>query len=184
MKTYIALLRGINVSGHRLIKMDLLRKSCESLGLKDVTTYLQSGNVIFISEDKEPAELATSITRQIEKDFGFNVPVLALSVGNLKQIIDGNLLAKDNQRDHAFLHVTFLHSKPDKVDLRSIEEKKLEGEEISFTDRAVYLYCPKGYGSTKLNNSFLEARLKVEATTRNWKTTNELLRTATSVLLN
>jgi uncharacterized protein (DUF1697 family) len=178
MTTNISILRGINVGGHRLMRMEDLRKCYEKLGFRNVTTYLQSGNVIFISEDKEPAELATSITRQIEKDFGFTVPVLALSVGNLKRIIDGNLLAKDNERNHAFLHVTFLHSKPGKADLSSIAEKKLDGEEISFTDRAVYLYCPKGYGSTKLNNSFLETRLKVEATTRNWKTTTELLRIA------
>ena len=178
MKIFIALLRGINVSGHRIIKMDLLRKSCESLGLKDVTTYLQSGNIIFTSKDSKPEALADLIMLEIEKDFGFHVPALVLPVDDLRQIVDRNPFAGNNEMETAFLHVTFLHSKPGKVDLSSIAVKKLEGEEISYTDRAVYLYCPKGYGITKLNNSFLEARLKVEATTRNWKTTNELLRTA------
>lgn len=71
-----------------------------------------------------------------------------------------------------------LSSKPQKIDFNTIEEKKLSGEEISFTDNAVYLYCPNGYGKSKLTNSFLETKLKVAATTRNWKTTNELLKIA------
>jgi len=71
-----------------------------------------------------------------------------------------------------------LSSKPDRYNQSSIEEWKQNGEEVFFTDSAVYLYCPNGYGRTKLNNNFLEAKLKVGATTRNWKTTNELFKIA------
>lgn len=178
MTTYISILRGINVSGQKLIKMDILRKSYENLGFHSVTTYVQSGNVIFTSKTAKPEELVQTITRQIEKDFGFNVPVIVLSIDGLKHIIDNNPFVTDSNKDKTFLHVTFLSSKSDKFDLNIIEEKKLNGEEISISDNAVYLYCPNGYGKSKLSNSFLETKLKVGATTRNWKTTNELLKIA------
>lgn len=181
MTTYISILRGINVSGQKLIKMDALRKSYESLGFGNVTTYLQSGNIIFTGKDAEPDELAQTISGQIEKDFGFQVPVIVLSIDKLQQIINGNPFAKESDKNKTFLHVTFLSSPPDKYDLNTIEEKKQIGEEISVTGNAIYLYCPNGYGRSKLNNNFLEAKLKVIATTRNWKTTHELLKIAQQI---
>jgi uncharacterized protein (DUF1697 family) len=181
MTTYISLLRGINVSGQKLIKMDALRKSYENLDFHNVTTYLQSGNVIFTGKDTRPDELAQTITRQIEKDFGFDVLVIVLFIDKLKQIIDSNPFVKNNNKDKNFLHVTFLSSKPLKFDMNAIEEKKLNGEEIIISDNAVYLYCPNGYGKSKLSNSFLEIKLKVGGTTRNWKTTNQLLKIAQQI---
>ena len=181
MTTYISLLRGINVSGQKLIKMEALRKSYEKLGFQNVTTYVQSGNVIFSGNKVKPDQLVLSISQQIEKDFGFIVPVIVLTVDKLKQIIDSNPFSKHVNKEPSYFHVTFLSSKPQKIESDKIEEKKLNGEEIAFSDNAVYLYCPNGYGKTKLNNSFLETKLKVKATTRNWKTTNELLRIAQEV---
>jgi uncharacterized protein (DUF1697 family) len=178
MTTYISILRGINVSGQKLIKMDDLRKSYENLGFRSVTTYVQSGNVVFTGNKAKPDELAQTITQQIEKDIGFDVPVIVLTIDTLKQIINSNPFLKDSDKDKTFLHVTFLSSKPQKFEISAIEEKKLSGEEISIADNAVYLYCPNGYGKSKLNNIFLETKLKVSATTRNWKTTNELFKIA------
>ena len=175
MITYISILRGINVSGQKLIKMDALRKLYENLGFHNVTTYLQSGNVIFRSNDIDTHKLEQKIFRQIEKEFGFEVPIIVLSIEKLKYVIDNNPFLKDTNKEIAFLHVTFLSSKPDSYDPKVIEGKKLEGEDVFFSDEAVYLYCPNGYGRTKLTNNFLETKLKVGATTRNWKTTNELL---------
>ena len=178
MTTYISMLRGINVSGHNLIKMDALRKLYENLGFKNVTTYVQSGNVVFTGNDIDVYELGQRISQQIEKDFRYEVPVIVLTLSKLKQIIDNNPFLKDLSKDIAYLHVTFLSSQPDHYDHKIIESKKQNEEEISFSDNAVYLYCPNGYGRTKLDNNFLEAKLKVGATTRNWKTTTELLRIA------
>jgi uncharacterized protein (DUF1697 family) len=96
-------------------------------------------------------------------------------------VVDNNPFVINPDKDPAFLHVTFLSAKPAKYDSSVIETKKQEGEEISFTDEAVYLYCPNGYGRTKLNNNFLESKLKVTATTRNWKTANELLKMAQEI---
>jgi len=176
MPTYISILRGINVSGQKLIKMDALRKLYENLNFLNVTTYVQSGNVIFTTNDIELHELEQKIYHQIEKEFGFEVPVIVLTVDKLKHIIENNPFLNDPDKDPAYLHVTFLSSKSGNYDMRAIENKKQEGEEVSFSDNAVYLYCPNGYGRTKLTNNFIEAKLKVGATTRNWKTTNELFK--------
>ena len=179
MTTYISILRGINVSGQKLIKMDALKKMYENLKLENVRTYVQSGNVIFSSRETDLKKLENKISQQIEKDFGFLVPVIVLTAEALQYVIEHNPFAKGTTKDIAFLHVTFLADQPKEFDKKSIEDKRLEGEEIQFSKNAIYLYCPNGYGNTKLNNNFLESRLKVKATTRNWKTTNELLKIAT-----
>jgi len=176
------MLRGINVSGQKLIKMDALRKSYENMGFQNVKTYVQSGNIIFTCNHFEIKDLEQKISRQIEKDFGFEVPVIVLTIDKLKQVIDNNRFLKDLNKDQSSLHVTFLSSKPDLGNQSAIEDKKQNGEEIFFTDSAVYLFCPNGYGRTKLNNNFLEAKLKVGATTRNWKTTNELFNIAQQII--
>ena len=176
--TYISLLRGINVSGQKLIKMEALKKMYSNLKFENIQTYLQSGNVIFFTLATDLKILENQITSQIEKEFGFNVPVIVLEVEWLKEIINQNPFAKDTQKDVSFLHVTFLSDQLKEIDRKSIEDKKQSGEEIEFAKNAVYLYCPNGYGKTKLNNNFLESKLKVKATTRNWKTVNELLKLA------
>ena len=182
MTTYISILRGINVSGQKLIKMDALRKMYENLGFQSVKTYVQSGNVIFKSKDFKIAGLEQTISRQIKKDFGFDVPVIVLTIDKLKKIIENSPFSKDLSKDASFLHVTFLSSKPKSFEREVIETKRSNKEEISFSDDAVYLYCPDGYGISKLSNNFLETKLKVGATTRNWKTTNELLKIAQEII--
>ncbi|MFN0049046.1 MAG: DUF1697 domain-containing protein [Cytophagales bacterium] len=179
MATYISILRGINVSGQKLIKMDDLKKVYENLNLVDIQTYLQSGNVIFSTKESDLRNLETKIKTQIEKDFGFEVPIIVLNIETLADIIKHNPFANDNRHDISCLHVTFLAEQPKEIDKKSIEVKKQEGEKIEFAQNAIYLYCPNGYGKTKLHNTFLESKLKVNATTRNWKTVNELLKLVT-----
>ena len=162
--------------------MDALRKMYENLGFQNVKTYIQSGNVIFKSKDLKIAGLEQAISRQIKKDFGFDVPVIVLTIGKLKKIIEKSPFSKDLHKDASFLHVTFLASTPKSFEREIIENKKSNKEEISFSDDAVYLYCPDGYGVSKLSNSFLESKLKVGATTRNWKSTNELLKIALEII--
>ena len=178
MTTYISILRGINVGGRKLIKMDALRKLYEGLGFQHVRSYIQSGNVIFTGDDVELCKLEQRISQQIEKDFGFEAPVIVLTVDKLKDIIENNPFLADPNKDLSFLHVTFLSSTPNRFDPKAIEAKKQKEEAFVFSGDVVYLYCPNGYAKTKLTNNFLESVLKVRATTRNWKTTVELLKTA------
>lgn len=178
MKTYISILRGINVSGQKLIKMDALKKAYEDLGFKNVHTYIQSGNVIFQTEEKE---LEQKISGQIQKQFGFEVPVIILTIDDLKQIIGNSPYKEDDTKEICHLYVTILSPVSVNPDTEPARLKQLPGEEFIVTENAVYLYCPNGYGKTKLTNTFWESLLKVKATTRNWKTTNELLRIAESI---
>jgi uncharacterized protein (DUF1697 family) len=178
METYISLLRGINVSGKNSIKMDPLKKMVEALGLKNVTTYIQSGNVIFRDAENRQKELEKIIKVQIKTDFGFDVTVIVMTRDKLRKIIEKNPFRDDFKKDAAYLHITFLASIPEKYDLESILTKKSEGEEIAILDEAVYLYCPNGYGKTRLTNTFLETKLKTVATTRKLKSSIELLRIA------
>ena len=171
------MLRGINVSGQKLIKMKALQQLYEDLGFRNITTYLQSGNVIFTIDEVNSKILEQRISVQIETDFGFNVPVIVLTIDKLKQVIDNNPFQKTADMNQ-FVYVTFLYSMPELYNKESIENKKQGGEEVVFTDNVVFLYCPNGYGKTKLTNNFIETKLKVEATTRNWKTVNELLNIA------
>lgn len=178
MPTFISLLRGINVSGQKLIKMNALKTMYRQLDFQNVETYLQSGNVIFRDEKSDPADLAAAISSKIQEQFGFEVPVIVFSVDDLKSIIEANPFNDDLRMDRQFLHVTFLAADPKNIDFEFIESKKSPGEEIVLIKKAVYLYCPHGYGRTKLTNNFLETKLRVGATTRNWKTVNELLKIA------
>ena len=150
----------------------------ENLNFKNITTYVQSGNVIFLSEQNNPKKLEKIISSQIKTDFGFEVPVIVFNVEMLETIIENNPFAKDKLKNISSLYITFLADCPTEFDKESITEKKKESEEIEFTSNTIYLYCPNGYGKTKLHNNYLETKLNVIATTRNWKTTNELLRLA------
>ncbi|WP_319501239.1 DUF1697 domain-containing protein [uncultured Draconibacterium sp.] len=178
MKTYVAILRGINVSGKNKIKMDALKSSFSGLGFEQVQTYIQSGNVVFRYQETNSGNFADLINKQIQKDFGFDVPVLVLDVQELENIVKNNPFAVDGNREAQFLHVTFLKEKPANVNEEKITGHVKTGEEFAISDGAVYLYCPHGYGKTKLNNNFFESQLKVSATTRNWKTTLKLLEMA------
>jgi uncharacterized protein (DUF1697 family) len=173
--SYISMLRGINVSGRNIIKMDRLKSLYQSLGFDEVSTYIQSGNVMFSTKNQTPKVLEEMISSAIATAFGFEVPVMILDRNSLAQIIQNNPFSEDDDKDEAFFHVTFLADEPVSFDQEAILAKKQADEAIVFTPKAIYLYCPNGYGNTKLNNNFLEHQLNLKATTRNWKTTCMLL---------
>ncbi|HEY1788413.1 MAG TPA: DUF1697 domain-containing protein [Verrucomicrobiae bacterium] len=178
MTTYVAILRGINVSGHKIIKMERLRTAFEALGFDCVSTYVQSGNVIFQS-DEPPTGLAGKIEKKVLNDFGFEVPVLTKSANELKDIVKRNPFVKDPSIDPTKLHVTFLSDDPPRKALELLQPLAAGAERVRLVRRSVYLYCPNGYGNTKLTNTAIEKKLSCRATTRNWNTTNKLLELAT-----
>lgn len=178
MATYISLLRGINVSGQKMIKMDALKEMYNDLHFTNVRTYIQSGNVIFEEVHSNQIDLEQKIANELLLKFGFVIPVIVLNAVELKAIVEQNPFVSDEAKDISHLHVTLLSSIPEQIDYTMISQKKATDEEFAITEKAVYLYCPDGYGRTKLTNTFFENKLKVGATTRNWKTTIELLRIA------
>lgn len=177
MTTYISILRGINVSGHNIIKMDQLKQLMMNLGFENVQTYIQSGNIIYQTKQKDTTKLSESIIKTIQKDFGYDVPVITLSINILEKIIQNNPFTK-NATDTSLLHVTFLNAIPDTEKIKLLKSVDTKNDTFEIIEQAMYLLCQNGYGNTKLSNTFIENKLKVGATTRNWKTTNELLNMA------
>ncbi|MDA4118215.1 MAG: DUF1697 domain-containing protein [Thaumarchaeota archaeon] len=172
MSTFVSMLRGINVGGQKQVKMEAVKQLYSSLGLEDVRTYLQSGNVVFESSDKDVLTLARRIEEEIDRSFGFDVPVFLRTKKDLQGVVDNNPF---ETRDASKLHVTFLLSKPETVHLEELRGTKDTAEDYFVSGREIYLYCPYGYGQAKLSNNFLERKLKVTATTRNWRTVSALL---------
>jgi uncharacterized protein (DUF1697 family) len=211
MKTFISLLRGINVSGQNRIRMPELKELYESLNLVNVMTYIQSGNVVFDCEEQEPAKLARIIEAEIARSFSLSVRVLLRDKDRFQEILSSNPFVNQRNEDPERLHVTFLSEAPTVLALRDFPAsvgdcfvaqnaprndimKRRNGfstkddggsnnwkesgagneDEFLVYDREIYLFCPNGYGRTKLSNSFFERKLGVAATTRNWKTVNAL----------
>jgi uncharacterized protein (DUF1697 family) len=179
MYTYISMLRGINVSGQKKIRMEDLRALYGSLGLSAVQSYIQSGNIIFNSRKSDQSGLARSISNAIRECYGFYVPVVIRTSKEIQNVINNNPYLKNGNKDNSKLHVTFLSDMPTVSAVNQLEPPVTGKEELSVKGREIYLYCPNGYGKTKLTNTFFEKRLSVAATTRNWKTVNTLLEMAT-----
>jgi uncharacterized protein (DUF1697 family) len=170
--TYVCLLRGINVTGHKVIKMESLRAAFEALGFADVKSYVQSGNVVF----KAPAsaKLAEKIQAKVLREFGFSVPVLVKTREEISAVIKGNPFVKDKNLDLSRLHVAFLSHGPEKSALKMLDKIAAGQDRYRCAGEVVYLHCPNGYGETKLSNNVFEKVLSVTATTRNWNTVNRL----------
>ncbi len=175
MQTFIAMLRGINVSGSKIIKMEPLRASFTDLGFSNVKTYIQSGNIVFEAPNESAASLSNKIAQRILRDFGFSVPVLLRTSKEMEEIIRRNPLVETPGIDHSKLHVTFLSGTAPKTALEQLQPLAVKPEMIQIIGREIYLYCPNGYGNTKLNNTAVEKKLSLGATTRNWTTTKMLL---------
>ena len=167
---YISLLRGINVSGKNTIKMVELKSLYESLGFTDIITYIQSGNVVFNSNKKDKAKLEETIEDAIEAEYKFRVPVNIRSKDEFKNIIAKNPFGTiDPVKDGTKFLVTFLYSKPALKLIAELQNYVVKPEQLVAESKQLYLYCPNGYGKSKLSNTFIERKLGVKATTRNWK---------------
>ncbi len=175
MNTYISLLRGINVSGKNLIKMDLLTQLFIEFGFENVETYIQSGNIVFTSKDEDLIEIEEKIYNGILEKFNLNISVIIIKLDDFQNILNHCHFTKLNDIDEKNIYISFLSEESTNYDKTKILAKKNESELIEFSEKAIYLYCPTGYGNTKISNNFLESALKVSITTRNWNTCNKLL---------
>ena len=175
MPIYIALLRGINVGGNKPIKMDELRKSFEALGLDQVATYIQSGNVVFKASKVSSSSLSRKIEEKILGDFGHSVSVILRTADEMKQTIANNPFLKDRGIDPTRLHVTFLSDAPSSSALEKLEKMKMKPDRSCCLGKEIYLYLPNGTAQSTLMKTPLDRMLSVVTTTRNWNTVNQLL---------
>jgi uncharacterized protein (DUF1697 family) len=174
MARYISILRGINVGGNRKILMKDLKSLYEGLGFSKVETYIQSGNVIFDADETETSVLENKFHKVIAETFGFDVPVIVRTAEEWAKSIGNNPFWKEKDADIDRLHLTCLKEVPSPELLEKIKPFQFLPDRYEIMGKDVFIFCAAGYGKSKLTNPFFESKLKVPATTRNWKTVMKL----------
>ena len=172
MTKFIAFLRGINVGGHRKLPMAELRLLLSSIGLMDVKTYIQSGNVVFKSNESDVVKLSRDIEKAIQTKFEFEVPVLVVTYHTLMEILQTNPMENDRIEHSYYIIPMETISQSQTEELMQIE---VPNEHFSVTPHCIYFYAENGYGKAKCNAHFFERKLKITTTARNHKTMLKLV---------
>lgn len=177
MTVIISMLRGVNVGGHNKIKMEALRSLYESLGLRDPQTYIQSGNVVFRTKERDLARLAKRIESAIERRFGFRPELILRTSSDLRDVIARSPFATRRGIDPSKLLVNFLAMDPGPEARDEFLRARVNPEEVHFQGRELYIYFPNGMAGSKLLPA-LARKLKQAGTGRNWNTVMKLLEIA------
>jgi uncharacterized protein (DUF1697 family) len=181
MPVFISFLRGVNVGGHNMIKMDALRALFESLGFRNPQTYVNSGNVVFHTKERNAALLTKKIQDSIEKNFSFRPTIVLRTAPELRAIIAANPFAKRKEIEPGKFLVTFLASSPAEEALAAALKIKTDPEELRIVGSEAFIYFPNGMGRPKMSWPAIERALKTTGTGRNWNTVNKLLAIAESL---
>jgi uncharacterized protein (DUF1697 family) len=179
LKTYIALLRGINVGGNNKLPMRDLVILLEELGLQNVKTYIQSGNVVFQSEQTDTTQLSQAITDAIRQRHGFAPYVLILDMNSYREAMAANPFP-EGEADPKSLHLFFMDASPQNFDVAALDRVKLPNERYQLIDQVFYLHAPDGIGRSKLAETIGKG-WGVNMTARNWRTVREVLSIATQI---
>ena len=172
MTTFIALLRSVNVGGNNKLPMASLQALCEKIGLQDVCTYIQSGNVVFRSPN---AKLPATLQHEIEKVFHIRTPVILRTAEQLKAAVNNNPFPNVDPRK---LIVSFLETEPAEVDIAAVRQMQISPEEVRIIGTEMFIHFPDGQGKSKLPMARMERTLKTTSTGRNWNTVQALLKLA------
>jgi len=173
MNLFVCLLRGINVGGHRKISMAALRSVAESIRCHEVQTYLQSGNLVFRSSASQ-SELESVFKSSLLTETGHEVVPFVFLESAFREIVSASPFSSQSCLDPKFQHLTFIKDS-DSISLKKQSHPIGEGEEVEFWCGNFFLYCPNGYGRTKLTNGYFERISGSMATTRNWRTVGSLV---------
>lgn len=171
MIDYVALLRGVNVSGKNKIQMKEFVEYLKDLRFDCIRSYIQSGNILFRFEDINEEILEMGIVELIQKKYNYDIKTLVIRKSDLQFIIENNPF-KDI--DYKNLHISILKQIPDYSLQSKLEAIDFSPDKFNIINNYIYLNCPNGYGRTKLTNNYFESKLKVDATTRNWNTITKL----------
>jgi uncharacterized protein (DUF1697 family) len=178
MKAIISMLRGVNVGGHNKVGMEALRSLYASLELQDAQTYVQSGNVVFRTAEKDLVSLAARIESGIERSFGFRPSVILRTTSELRAAIAASPFSKRTGIEPNRVLVTFLAAAPSAEARKKALSIQADPEELHIMERELYVYFPNGMGRPKLSMASVERMLKVPGTGRNWNTVTKLLEMA------
>jgi len=174
MPTYIAMLRGINIGASKRVEMARLRNLFESLGFRQVRTYIQSGNVVFEGRGAA-SSLAAKIDKAMRAEFGFGALVIARTGEEMSRALENNPFVNESRSEPAKVHVCFLSEAPAAEAMKKLEALATKAERVKCAGSEVYVYHVDGLGKAKvLTHGVLEKVLAVKATMRNWNTVSKL----------
>lgn len=174
MTRYVALIRGINIGGRKIVRMDALRALCAELGLGGARTLLQSGNLVFRSPEGDPRVLAETLAGGIERIAGFRPGVLIRTAAEWDGVLAGNPFTREAAAEPRKTAVAFLEAPPASAALAALEAAHRGPERLALQGRELYLFYPEGFGRSKLTHGLIERHLEVAATARNWNTVTKI----------
>lgn len=175
MATFITLLRGINMTGHNLIKMTGLVNLFRKIGYPDAETYIQSGNIVFTCLDESRDNVSLVIRKAIFTEFNLDITVITRTLGDMTKIFSANPFIEEPGFDPSKMAVIFLDLKPSDAQVAKVAGIDYPPDKFHIDGSEIYIYCPNGFGQTKLYTNFFEAKMKVTGTARNWRTITKLL---------
>lgn len=175
MKTHLVLLRGINVSGHNMIKMEVLKTLLEKAGFQNVQTYIQSGNVFIDSNEAHGASVGFKIKQEIFKELGLEVPVVVIGKEDLEACLKNNPYLKEKECDTKKLYVAFASKELQGSAINDLKISQFKPDEAAIDQSRIYIKYAVGAGKTRLDQKYIEKKLNVVATIRNWNTVTTLL---------
>ncbi|MEG2102334.1 MAG: DUF1697 domain-containing protein [Flavobacterium sp.] len=174
MTTHLVLLRGINVSGHNMMKMDALKTMLENIGFQNIRTYLQSGNV-FVDSEEDASKVGFMIKQEIFRVFGHEVPTIVITKEDLELCFKNNPFLKEKDIDIKKLYVAFVSTQLKKENINDLKISQFKPDEASIDGNRIFIKYAVGAGKTRFDQKYIEKKLNVTATIRNWNTVTNLL---------
>lgn len=174
-RTHVALLRGVNLGGYNKLPMVDLRRILEGCGVKNVVTYIQSGNAVFQASRQTTAKLASKIEAALEKEMGWTVPVAVFTRDEFQAAVNNNPYPEAVATPKQLLAM-FLTMQPKPEHAANLDPNRGTPDRFTLVDRVLYVHLAGGAADTKLTNQYFDSRLKVVATGRNWLTVLELFK--------
>ena len=176
MITHLALLRGINVSGHNMTKMDVLKATLEKIGFQKVQTYIQSGNVFVDTDEESASKVGFVIKQEIFKVFGHDVPIIVIGKTDLESCFSNNTFLKEKEVDIKKLYVAFVSKELRSVNINDLKISQFKPDEARIDGTRIFIKYDIGAGKTRLDQKYIEKKLNLKATIRNWNSVTQLLK--------
>lgn len=174
MTACVSLFRGINVGGNNIVPMKELKSLHESLGFRDVVTYIQSGNVVFTSHETDPAQITRQIEESFAQKFGFRSQVIVRTLAELEEAITNNPFQNQPEKETNRVLALFLTTRPESSALEDLKKSYNGPEAMYLIGQELFVYYPDGQGRSKLTLPLIEKKLKTTGTGRNWNTVLKL----------
>ena len=178
MQTYISFLRGVNMTGHNSMKMNDLLQLYIELGFEDAETFIQSGNVIFRTPSENESATTDKIEKSIKQRFGYDIRVMIRNIEELRVIFSSNPFTGEEKFDPALTAVILLHEIPSEAQIQKVINADYPPDKFKIIGREIFIFCPNGFGRSKIYTNFFENKMGVTGTARNWKTITTILNIA------